>query len=779
MRDIGIALKLALLILPITIAIFLFILGYYYNISKNTIVNNVEENSKNLALNSVNKIEKSLKSFEIVAQELSYFAGRSELGKEEILSLIENTVQRNKDIYGSTIAFEPYGFDKNSLYFAPYYFRGKNNINFTYLGGDSYNYFAWDWYKLPKEENKALWSEPYYDKGGGEIVMSTYSVPFYNESGKPRQFRGVVTADISLSWLSGIVESLNIAKSGYGFLISKTGKFITHPESGLIMNESIFSIAENKNSQDLKELGNKMISGESGFELTSGILSDKKYWIYYLPLPSNGWSLGVMFPEQEIMADINSLSKDAVLISIEGILILLLVIIYISRSITRPLRQLSEATKDIASGNLEFDIPRIKSQDEVGRLSKSFEYMKFSLKKYISDLQQTTAARQRIESELKIARDIQMGIIPKNFPPFPNRNEFEIYAFIEPAREVGGDFYDFFFLDDNKLFFMIGDVSDKGIPASLFMAVTKTLIKAVIKTDKDLGEIIYRINNELCFDNETSMFVSIFFGIIDLRNGEITYTNAGHNVPLIKNSGTVSLLEKTEGMALGAFENANYSTNKVKLDNNDIIFLYTDGVTEAVNENGDLFEEQNLIDKLRGYSGLGSKEIIEQVDKDIKEFVGSEPQSDDITMLSIKYLKRPEIMLEIELKNDVSQLQILHDNIERFWIEYDLDAEKMCHINLSLEEIITNIIKYGYEDNLEHKIRVTIKLDDKRNIQMEVIDDGNEFNPFDHPEPDTTKPLEQRDIGGLGIHLVRNCMDYYNYQRVDNLNKIVLIKNIG
>ncbi len=781
MRDRGIALKLALLIIPITIAIFLFVLGYYYNISKNTIIKNVEENSRNLALNAVNKIEKSLKTFELVAENLSYFVQSSKYTKNELLSMIETAVNKNKEIYGSTIAFEPYSFQRDSLYFAPYFYKGENNIRFTYLGGDSYNYFNWDWYKIPKEQNKSLWSEPYYDKGGGEIVMSTYSVPFYKILNRENKFEGVVTADISLNWLSNIVKSLKISKSGYGFLISQNGNFITHPSKQLIMNESIFSIAKSKNSSKLKELGNKMMSGESGFELIDGIISDKKYWIYYSPLPSNGWSLGVMFPEDEIMADINNLSKDAVLISIEGILILLLVIIYISRSITMPLRKLSEATKDIASGNLEFDIPEIKSHDEVGNLSRSFEYMRSSLKRYISDLKETTAAKERIESELKIARDIQMGIIPKDFPPFPGRTEFEIYASIEPAREVGGDFYDFFFLSDNKLFFLIGDVSDKGIPASLFMAVTKTLIKAVAtSTDKNLSEIAYKTNNDLFSDNKMSMFVSIFFGILNIDDGEIIYTNAGHNLPfIIKNDGSVLMLEKTEGMALGVFENAKYGINKVRLNINETIFLYTDGITEAMDENSSLFGEENLKQQLKECSSFKAEEIIIHINNKVKEFVGDEPQSDDITMLSIKYLNKLENKLEIELKNEVSELDKLNNKVAQFWNEHKLDSEQLGHINLSLEEIITNIIKYGYKDDLEHTIKVVIKLNGTQKLQLEVIDDGIEFNPFEHPAPDTSKSLKERDIGGLGIHLVRNCMDYFNYERENNINKVVMVKNIG
>ncbi len=373
-----------------------------------------------------------------------------------------------------------------------------------------------------------------------------------------------------------------------------------------------------------------------------------------------------------------------------------------------------------------------------------------------------------------------MGIIPKEFPPFPDRKEFEIYASIEPAREVGGDFYDFFFIDDDKLFFLIGDVSDKGIPASLFMAVTKTLIKAVAASDKSLNEVVYKINNDLYSDNEMSMFVSIFFGILNIKNGEITYTNAGHNLPLIiRNGGSVSILDNTVGMALGAFENVSYGTGKVKLDFNDIIFMYTDGITEAMDENGSLFGEDNLIQTLKGYGCFKAQEVINNINRDVKQFAGSEAQSDDITMLSIKYLNNSEKKLEIELKNRVSELDKLHHQIAGFWKDNNLNPDNIYNINLSLEEIITNIIKYSYNDDLEHTIKVTVRLDDEQKIHLEVIDDGLEFNPFDHPIPDTSKALDQRDIGGLGIHLVRNMMDYYNYERQDSLNKVVMVKNIG
>lgn len=778
MRNTGLALKLALIIVPVTLAVFLLILGYNYHFAKKIIISNVEENSKNIALNAVNKIENYLKTFEIIPENIGYLIENSDYSNSDILDYIRSAVNNNKDIFGSTIAFEPFEFNPDRKYFAPYYFKNEDKIDFKYLGSESYQYFNMDWYQIPKALSKSEWSEPYFDEGGGNILMATYSVPFYRIENDKKIFNGVITADIALNWLNNIVSRLDISRGGYCFLITRNGTFLTHPNKNFVMNESIFSVAEAGKSSELRTLGRKMIDGKSGFELTKGFTSFKNYWIYYSPLQTSGWSLGIMFPEEMIMSDVNELGKNAVLISIEGILILILVIIYISRNITKPLRKLADATKDIASGNLEFDIPDISSNDEVGNLSRSFDYMKGSLKQYISDLKDTTAIKERIESELKIARDIQMGIINTKFPAFPERTEFEIFASIKPAREVGGDFYDFFFIDDNNLYFLIGDVSDKGVPASLFMAVTKTLIKAVGTQSKPLNEILYKVNNDLCADNEMSLFVTLFCGILDTSTGEVTYTNCGHNSPLyVDRHGNVYNLEITEDMAVGVFDNVQFHTKKIKLDSGESIFLYTDGVTDAGDSGNNYYGLERLKEKLKKCYNQPTQKITEYIDKDINEFSGNVSQSDDITIVSIKYNGMTENFFEIEIRNNVDELEILNNAVSDFSSKRNINNAILCDIQLVLEEIITNIIKYGYPDNKEHIIKVKIIKNTQR-VVVEIVDDGVEFNPLDYPEPDINKPLEERQIGGLGIHLVRNCMNDLRYERINGTNKVIMIKNI-
>ena len=246
--------------------------------------------------------------------------------KEDLLLLIRQIVEINSEIYGSTIAFEPYMFDPDSFFFAPYFYKQKDEIKFTYIGSESYKYFSWDWYKIPKENNKPMWSEPYFDEGAGNIIMSTYSVPFYQILKGERKLLGIVTADISLAWLQKIVSSIKIAETGFAFLILKKGNLITHPRQDLVMNHTIFSLADKFNKPELHKLGKSMITGEKNFISKKHLFTGEDAWLFYAPLPSNGWSLGVTFPQKELLAGINKLEIELHIFAATGLALLLLAI---------------------------------------------------------------------------------------------------------------------------------------------------------------------------------------------------------------------------------------------------------------------------------------------------------------------------------------------------------------------------------------------------------------------------------------------------------------------
>ncbi len=635
LKNRGIAFKLVLFILFSEIAIFTFIFGYNYLVSRRIIEKNIEQNARNLVMATVNRIDSALRAVEKIPKNLLYILEDLPLTGVEVKDLLRTVVENNPDIYGAAIALEPYAYSKDKLCFAPYYCRSGGKLKFTYLDCDSY---TWDWYRIPKEVNHAVWSEPYYDEGAGNRMMSTFSVPFYKSVKGKKRFMGVITADISLTWLKKIVSSIKIAQTGYGFLISKNGRFVTHPQTNLIMNETVFSVAKATNNINLQKIGREMTEGKSGFAPFTSMRTGKKCWIGYAPLSTSNWSLGILFPQDELMSDITDLNHAVWALSVGGFLILMVVIIIIAGSITRPLRALSKATEGIATGDLDVELPQIRSQDEVGVLAESFKQMEDSLKQYIKDLTETTAAKERIESELYVARDIQMGMLPTVPPPFPDIALFDIYATLEPAREVGGDLYNFFFMDDDHLCFAVGDVAGKGVPAALFMTVTQTLIKTKGIKGLSPGEILESVNKDLSLENPSFMFVTLFVGILHIRTGALQFSSGGHNPPyIIRADGKIEAMELTGGIPLGIVEDFSYQSKMTGLKKDDTIFLYTDGVTEAMNEKHELFSSARLEEDLLGLKDKPVEQMAGGIMESIEAFSRGTPQTDDITILLLRF----------------------------------------------------------------------------------------------------------------------------------------------
>ena len=388
MKNRGIVFKLTSLILVVSVVFFLIVGNHNSKKIRSIFNGNLKDSAENLSYSTLNKIESILKAVEKIPQQIAISLEGSSYTKEDLLSLIRQTVHNNSEIYGATIAFEPYMFDRNQLYFAPYFFKHKDDVKHTFLGSDSYDYFLWDWYKLPKETHTSMWSEPYYDEGAGNVIMSTYSVPFYRFIKGERKLAGVVTADISLEWLQEMVSSIKIAETGYAFLISKRGTLVTHPRQDLIMNQTIFGLADKFNQPGLHKLGQSMINGETNLISKKHLFTGEDAWLFYAPLPSNGWSLGVIFPKEELLAGVNKLQLELRAFAAIGMGLLLLVIWFIARSMTRPLGILTNATEQIAKGKTCDLVSKIDSNDEVGRLAKSFCIMKQELNKHIQEIEE-------------------------------------------------------------------------------------------------------------------------------------------------------------------------------------------------------------------------------------------------------------------------------------------------------------------------------------------------------------------------------------------------------
>ena len=391
------------------------------------------------------------------------------------------------------------------------------------------------------------------------------------------------------------------------------------------------------------------------------------------------------------------------------------------------------------------------------------------------------AAKDRMQEELDIGRDIQMSMLPLQFPAFPDRTEFSIYAALEPALEVGGDFYDLFLVDHDHLCFSVGDVSDKGVPAALFMAVTKTLIKAQAVNGLSPAGIMAHVNEELNINNEMSMFVTIFLCIINVRTGELVFTNAGHNPPYVK-KGDGSLLHLTErhGPVVGAVEGISYGESRLTLDPGDAVILYTDGVTEAMNPEKDLFSDEALETLIAESKFSSTEAAVAAVFDSVREHRREADPSDDITVLALSFDAMLEIegqLLEITVPSEIEAISTIFDEFASFAEEHSLSDPVRRAVLLVLDEFVNNIVSYSHSHTEEHEIKVVLALSTDR-LAVTIEDDGEPFDPFKKDPPDLDASIDNRQIGGLGIHLVKSVMDDYEYKRLNERNMVTVYKNL-
>jgi sigma-B regulation protein RsbU (phosphoserine phosphatase) len=443
--------------------------------------------------------------------------------------------------------------------------------------------------------------------------------------------------------------------------------------------------------------------------------------------------------------------------------------------------EISDETKGLEMGAVDYLTKPISPPIVLARVETHLER-----KRQRDELKQAyriiEAQKNRMEEELNVGRDIQMSMVPQKFPAFPDRDEFSIHAVLHPAREVGGDFYDFYFIDENRLCFCIGDVSGKGVPAALFMAVTKTLIKSRVSADPSTASIVTHVNDELAKNNKMYMFVTLFLGILNIRTGELIYTNGGHNPPyILRENGYLERVESIHGPIVGPIGGKAYKEDRTVLSKGDLLFMYTDGITEAKNAEKKLFSEERLADFLSSGKFESSEEAVEIIHSEVEAFEGDMDQADDITILAIQYLAetidKESVKLEMEIRNQLSEINTVKHRFIAFSEDYKIPNTIRRKMNMVFDEVLNNIISYAYQDSEEHFIEVTAELWKDR-LMVSISDDGIPFNPFTLEEPDTGLALEDRTIGGLGIHLVKKSMDKFFYQRRIDKNMVTLVKYI-
>lgn len=644
MKKIRFSTRISIYIIVLVSTLFSLIFAYNYHKVYHSIYNLSIQNARTLSMENVEKIERILQTVEQVPDYIAWRCGSQELSENIILDILYGVVSTNDEIYGSTIAVSPGALSDIEAgapkYYAPYFYHQNEGLGYADLAASSYRYWEQDWFTNPQKERKAVWNEPYFDEGGGNVFMATYSVPIYHKNHDgDKIFFGVITADISLEWLQDIVDNLPIYETGTLSLISRTGHLIAYPHKKNKFEEldtTIFELAEEIDRPELQELAEKITSGKSDIISFKSLYTEVDSIVLYTPLPSTGWSVVVSIPKNELFAELMEQSIVIFILGTVGIIGIVLLVSFITYKATSPLRKLSESTKEIAQGNLDVVLPEVKHLDEIGELTLSFENMKTALKEYIANLTEATARQERIESELKIATHIQTSFLPHESI---SNEQLETVASLTPAREVGGDLYDYFFLDDKHLFFSIGDVSGKGVPAALFMAVTQSLVKSIAKQERNPAIILHQVNNSLAKENDACMFVTLFCGILNIQTGELIYSNAGHENPvLISQKENIQNVQLPQGMALGVMENMQYQNKSISLNTHDVLLLYTDGVTDALSIQQENFGKKNLYKVLEIEKNKSLCDIVNNLKASISEHEAGCEQFDDITLIALKRL---------------------------------------------------------------------------------------------------------------------------------------------
>lgn len=645
-----------------------------------------------------------------------------------------------------------------------------------HLGDSTYDYTTMPWFADAVRTGKPQWSEPYYDKGGGNVRMITYSYPLRNAEGR---IVAVMTADVSVSALTCEIDRLMPVEGGYAFIINRQSELITYPDSIVSLPEDIRGFAREIKTELAAALTQEDFSKGKGKTFTIGE-GASEMMLVCRRIEATDWVVCCVIPYSVVSADLDLVTIRAVILILCGLVILLILIRLIVVYSMRPLRRLTEAVESISSGNLDIPLPRMKVSDEIGRLNNVFSQMQVSLREQIRRLVETTREKEHIESELHIARSIQLGLVPHSFSPFPQCERLDLFAMLRSAKEVGGDLYDFF-IRDARLFFTIGDVSGKGVPASLFMAVTRTLFRMSAGMTESPKEIVGTINDTIIKDNDECMFVTMFVGVLDLKTGELRFCNAGHNPAVITDMTGARFMKEAENIPVGVIGGYEFTEESIHLEDNQTLLLYTDGITEAENSNRELFGNKRLLSLLSEHADDTPRRHIERLAEAVEAFAVGMEQSDDLTMLSFRLRKSENPIEQVTLTNQMTEIEKVTGIVERLGKSFNADSSLRDKLNLILEEALVNVISYAYPQGQSGEIELKIFGNtEKSEIIFRITDKGKPFDPTEVPEPDIDASLDQRPIGGLGIFLVRNLSDKIEYRREDGKNILtitLLLKN--
>lgn len=598
------------------------------------------------------KLESILKTEELGGLHVCDELERSLDSPETVITVLEKNVRRNDYVKGYFAVFEPGFFQQREQGFGSYAYKQDDAYLLSEIGPERRDSLDKNWWIRSKEELRGFWTKPYdyTDEAGKRHALCTFIMPIQDKTGR---FVGVCGTDMSLSWLSGELKKIDEASKAAGLLdiddshnfidfytviIDNDGTFIAHPDRSRVMKDNILSCMDEE--EDREEFERAISSMSEGGDI-GGIgdfsIDGSPATVYYAPIGYTDWCLLIVVPGKAMVRPLHILVVRMIFLTLLGLLFVWWVCRRNIRKATKPLTALAHSADEVAKGNFEAPLPELDYKDEICDLRDSFATMQHSLHNYIYDLQETTARKAAIESELHVAYKLQMSLIPNKFPPFPKRSDIDIYGSLTPAKEVGGDLFDYFIRDEH-LFFCIGDVSGKGVPAALMMTVVHYLYRSISAHTDNPGRIVEIMNDCYAAENNSLMFCTFFLGALDLKTGLLRYCNAGHEAPFLIREKVEQLPVETN-MALGVMEAMPFEVQEIQLSKNSLLFLYTDGLMDAESPENCRFGIERVQDVLQAClddSLTDAKSYIGRMADEVASFVRDADQADDLTMLVIR-----------------------------------------------------------------------------------------------------------------------------------------------
>ena len=664
-------------------------------------------------------IRNKLAKVEVTVDNMSWVVADGLDEPEWMYSITRRLVENNPSILGGTVSFIPNYYPQKGRWYEPYAARRSNGaIDTIQLGSATHDYTQMEFFTAPIAKDDGYWCEPYYDKDGAKAMVTTYGVPVHDGKGR---IVAVVGADIALDWLEEVAEEAKFYESTRRYIVTGKGHLLAGKKTALYQKAYQQLVADTDKS------GHFTIEDEHGDE----------HHVFYNPVGGEtDWILISIQNDKEVFSKLQKIRATLLTLVIIGLILIGFIVWRSSHNLER--------------------------------------------------LRQANAEKDRIGGELRVANQIQQAMLPHGHI---QHEDVEIFGSLVPAREVGGDLYDYY-IRDEKLFFCIGDVSGKGAPSAMVMSVVHSLFRAFSTHENNPARIMQAINEASCQGNDSNLFVTMFIGVLDLPTGRLRYCDAGHDSPVVLRGEKVRS-EKVRSerlvhipavphLPVGVFDDVKYGVQETQLKPDSTLFLYTDGLTEAMNAKHRQFGIKRVEEALAANHQLHPQQLLEAISHQVQEFVGDAEHSDDLTMLAIHYTPKhfeSTLTETLLIKNDVHEVSKFSTFIKSVMEKLNIEKTLARQLRLAIEEAVVNVIDYAYPAGQEGNIEVRI-MSDGQTLKTVLIDSGVAFDPTAKEKADTSLSAEDRQIGGLGILLVRELMDSINYERIDGQNILTLIKKL-